>query len=1341
MLRAAESPREKMGLFDMRIDISDRPQRLVPAISGKFDANWGGQFFAEVVSLSSGAHTAKIQIIFSEFSNGEEITIRIRSLSRLATLAETKINADLDNRRSMDEIYLSFSLSEYDDVEISGHCEANCSTTVLRYITIVDGDGSNPEQFAFDDIGVPRISDIKVVNFGTTGVCNASCMHCPTNKDFRRMPHGRMSMDLFNKIIAELKDNGFSGEIRFGLFAEPLDDPLLKQRLETIRHELPGTAISIATNCGLFDEKRHGFILDYANFIGVHVESVDPDTYNAYMDPLKADRVIPRVLSLLELAVRKGRPDAVGITTPVHKGNIAGLPKLYDFFSKYRSGILLTSLSNRCWEEGPYTKLSLAPFGGYCLPRFLHDDLFIDWDGALVPCCFDFSKSMTLGDLNTQSLDEVFRGEAWQAQYETFRGKRWSEKAACSRCRVDHHPTVQKYVAPFITAHTPERVFSPIAFSANAPAIREEDGNIVVPEEAPDGIAIYGPYVRLPPGRYRIYSRIEVESFSKGTCYLELDVNADMAATVAEGRAYITDVGPVVSPMEFALDRDTLLEFRVRKVGPIRFRHSGAVVLSLAGSSEATAVTAPAATGGDTASGAERREFLAATFPFAAGARLTENGYVIADASVADGNVVFGPYARLPAGRYRVQPRVEVLDCVPGKSLIDLDVNVDVHRVLVANRIELAQTGPIACTLDFTLDHETLVEFRVGKEGPVEFRFFGTTLWTFDQFKVLGEEIGTSGRDFPLHLFSITSLATREAGREAGGVIVCPPRSGDGNVIYGPYQPVRAGRYRVEHRIDVDAVPDGASWIELDVSCAQGSILAAKRIKLQESKPLRCSLDFVLARDDIVEFRVSRRGRVGFTHTGISVRALRDEEALETVADEQVFDPENLEFGEAKAVEIPADAFSIAGHSARDTPAGIVSHPQAANGNIIYGPYVRVPAGRYSVQPRIAIQGSPESDAHLVLDVYAADTGTVLATRRVTIAAEGEIDCRLDFAVAGEARLEFRVYKEGPLGFSHTGATLRSLREGEQIDSAPGAMLFNPEAPAFDGTGAVEIPSGAFSIVARKARHAGAEIISEPMIADGNVIYGPYIRMPAGRYRMHPHIEIQEFSGEGARLHLDVYAADQDSSLAAKRIRITGEGPIACHLDFVLERDARLEFRVSKEGQIRFTHAGAMLRILAADEPFDEASARPFFDPESPGFDATGLVEIPSSAFSIVAPKARDTGSEILSNPRATDGHVIYGPYARVPAGRYRMRPHIDVRQCPTDGHLLLDVNAADKSLVVAAKRIRITAEGPVGCDLEFALETEALLEFRVSKEGPVAFKHSGVTLQALGADEPFAEP
>jgi hypothetical protein len=743
----------------------------------------------------------------------------------------------------------------------------------------------------------------------------------------------------------------------------------------------------------------------------------------------------------------------------------------------------------------------------------------------------------------------------------------------------------------------------------------------------------------------------------------------------------------------------------------------------------------------DTTSSAERTEFPAATFPFADGARLTENGYILADANVADGNVIFGPYVRLRPGRYRVQSRVEVLDCAPGRSTLQLDVNVDVHRVVAAQRMGLTQTGPIVCSLDFTLEHETLVEFRVGKEGPVEFRFLGSTLWTFDQFKVLGEEIGTSGRDFPLHMFSITNLAMRESGRQEGGIIVCPVRSGDGNVIYGPYQSIRAGRYRVTHRLDIEAVPEGMSAIEIDVRSAPGAILATKRISAREVGPLTCVLDFVLTQEDVVEFRVSKRGRIGFIHTGVSVRALHDEEPIEAPAGEEAFDPENLDFGPAKTLAIPASAFSIVGRTARSTPEAIVSIPQAADGNIIYGPYVRVPAGRYGMRPRITIQEQPAVKARLILDVYATDKGAVLTNKRIEITDKGLLDCRLDFVLEGESRLEFRVYKEGPISFRHSGVMLRVQEEDGAFDPVLDDTPFDPDKLGFDMARTASIPSSAFSIVAHTARHSGSEIVSEPKAADGDVIYGPYVRVPAGRYRMQPHIDIKESLSDGASVLLDVFAAGKGTSLAAKRIRITDEGPIGCHLDFLLEHEARLEFRVAKEGRIRFSHAGATLRIMAADEPLESASGHPPFNPEKLGFDDTGAVEIPSSAFSIVMRKARDTGSAILSNPRAADGHVIYGPYARVPAGRYRIRPHIDVEQCPTGGHLLLDVNATDKSVVVAARRIKITDQGPLGCDLEFALESDAQLEFRVSKEGPVAFKHAGVTLQALGADEPFADP
>lgn len=59
--------------------------------------------------------------------------------------------------------------------------------------------------------------------------------------------------------------------------ASPWMTRFLHPRLEIIKRELPSTSISIATNCGLFDAEKHGFIIDYASYIGVHIASVEPE--------------------------------------------------------------------------------------------------------------------------------------------------------------------------------------------------------------------------------------------------------------------------------------------------------------------------------------------------------------------------------------------------------------------------------------------------------------------------------------------------------------------------------------------------------------------------------------------------------------------------------------------------------------------------------------------------------------------------------------------------------------------------------------------------------------------------------------------------------------------------------------------------------------------------------------------------------------------------------------------------------------------------------------------------------------------------------------------------------
>ncbi len=58
----------------------------------------------------------------------------------------------------------------------------------------------------------------------------------------------------------------------------------------------------------------------------------------------------------------------------------------------------------------------------------------ITWDGVVVPCSEDWSRSMAVGDLRTQTLREVWHGEPLrQLRLSQLRGERFSQQA-CKNC-------------------------------------------------------------------------------------------------------------------------------------------------------------------------------------------------------------------------------------------------------------------------------------------------------------------------------------------------------------------------------------------------------------------------------------------------------------------------------------------------------------------------------------------------------------------------------------------------------------------------------------------------------------------------------------------------------------------------------------------------------------------------------------------------------------------------------------------------------------------------------------------------------------------------------------------
>jgi radical SAM protein with 4Fe4S-binding SPASM domain len=71
--------------------------------------------------------------------------------------------------------------------------------------------------------------------------------------------------------------------------------------------------------------------------------------------------------------------------------------------------------------------------------------LYVHADGTVSPCCFDLNKRMVMGDINTQTIEEIYKGEAYEKLREAHT-KRDFNGYICQMCdQTNFNPEVLLY--------------------------------------------------------------------------------------------------------------------------------------------------------------------------------------------------------------------------------------------------------------------------------------------------------------------------------------------------------------------------------------------------------------------------------------------------------------------------------------------------------------------------------------------------------------------------------------------------------------------------------------------------------------------------------------------------------------------------------------------------------------------------------------------------------------------------------------------------------------------------------------------------------------------------------
>lgn len=265
----------------------------------------------------------------------------------------------------------------------------------------------------------------------TVAHCNAACVFCPYPAMVR--PKGIMAQSLFEKIVVEGATHAAIDHFTLTGLGETLIDPRIVERIAFIRKTAPHAMVDLYTNGSLLTEKvTRGLIDAGISVIYVSLNAVRAEQRKQIMKLDDFDAVVAYCDRAIELAE--------GTRTKIVIKAVREKDLFYDdepeqFMRRWGGpwdqpgGHAFLHLEGN-WAGAQYP-VRVIPTAA-CIRALT--EIMVLWDGRVSLCCFDGEGEVIFGDLNHQTIKEIYNGPA-ALEYRTahVEGRR-GEMALCRTC-------------------------------------------------------------------------------------------------------------------------------------------------------------------------------------------------------------------------------------------------------------------------------------------------------------------------------------------------------------------------------------------------------------------------------------------------------------------------------------------------------------------------------------------------------------------------------------------------------------------------------------------------------------------------------------------------------------------------------------------------------------------------------------------------------------------------------------------------------------------------------------------------------------------------------------------
>lgn len=272
-----------------------------------------------------------------------------------------------------------------------------------------------------------------------TTLCNARCSMCPRDKMERR--DRDMSMETLERLIESLRGKPIRKANVFWM-GDPFASKRFLECARRIRSKLPRLRLYASTNCGALNENTVKAIVDeqLLHMVNLDIDATTSDVHAAIRRGVGFDRALRNARFLVDYRrERRKRFPKIRATMIRMESNEHQVDEFKRFWGPLADKVDITryhtwlgELDEPSPDGGPAKGEANGGWDFAC--RHPWDEAVIAVDGRVGLCCLDHDLSVVLGDLNEQTLEEIWTGPVITDVRRKLLELRYDEIPPCSRC-------------------------------------------------------------------------------------------------------------------------------------------------------------------------------------------------------------------------------------------------------------------------------------------------------------------------------------------------------------------------------------------------------------------------------------------------------------------------------------------------------------------------------------------------------------------------------------------------------------------------------------------------------------------------------------------------------------------------------------------------------------------------------------------------------------------------------------------------------------------------------------------------------------------------------------------